>query len=70
MDETLWPNHPSTGEQGKPYDAPRLLPCTYDSMLCYNPLRGLVRHNFRARYDVRLTLEEYMYVQLLGVELV
>ncbi len=38
---------------------------------CVTILSGVgfsVRHNFRARYDIRLTLEDY--VQLLGVELV
>ncbi|XP_064386218.1 uncharacterized protein LOC135334810 isoform X3 [Halichondria panicea] len=33
-----------------------------------NRVLGLIRRNFRARYDIRLTLEDY--VRLLGVELV
>ena len=42
------------------------------SMLCcyrfFSQVLGLIRRNFRARYDIRLTLEDY--VRLLGVELV
>lgn len=41
-------------------------------MLCcyrfFSQVLGLIRRNFRARYDIRLTLEDY--VRLLGVELV
>ncbi len=40
----------------------------YHAVLQSSQVLGLVRRHFRARYDIRLTLEDY--VQLLRVELV